>query len=306
MIEVQNLTKRYGNLLALDDISFQVARGSILGLLGPNGAGKTTTMRILTGYLAASEGSAQIAGFDILQQPLPAKQAIGYLPENAPLYPEMRVKGYLGFMAELRKVPGSEIKPRVSQVIEKCWLADVQNRIIATLSKGYRQRVGIAQALVHNPAVLILDEPTIGLDPQQIIQVRQLINGLRNEHTVILSSHILPEVSATCDRVVILNKGKLIAEDTPQNLAQGVSGRKKIFLLAVGPVEKIKAALEKLDGVSQVLASGENGYQIESQSKTDLRGKVARLVVDKGWELQELRSCDLSLEEVFLHLTTKE
>ena len=306
MIEVANLSKRYGNFLALDNISFSLAKGNILGLLGPNGAGKTTTMRILTGYLPASEGKVEIAGFDIFQQPLQAKQAIGYLPENTPLYLQMRVRDYLSFMARLRKVPKKGIKQRVDEVIEKCWLSGVANKIIARLSKGFRQRVGIAQAMVHNPKLLILDEPTIGLDPKQIIQVRQVIKELKEDHTVILSTHILPEVSATCDKVLILNQGKLIAQDTPGNLARRVRGASRIMLQAIGPQEEITKTLSALEGVEKVQASGEHNFQVETNSGSDLRGKIAQSIVQHGWELRELRSCDVSLEEVFLHLTTEE
>ncbi len=306
MIEVQRLTKKYGNLLAIDNISLHVAKGGILGLLGPNGAGKTTTMRILTGYIPASGGSVKIAGFDIQQQALQAKQSIGYLPESTPLYKQMRVNNYLEFMAELRKVPNAEIKSHVAAVIEKCQLTEVRNRVIAQLSKGFRQRAGIAQALVHNPPVLILDEPTIGLDPKQIIQVRKLIKSLRKHHSIILSTHILPEVSAVCDRVLILDKGRLIAEDTPQNLAQRIKGREKVFLQALGPAREIKAALEELDGVEKVELTDKDCYRIESNSKKDLRGKIAQLIAQNNWELQELHTCQVSLEDVFLHLTTTE
>ncbi|MBI5787483.1 MAG: ATP-binding cassette domain-containing protein [Candidatus Schekmanbacteria bacterium] len=306
MIEVQNLTKKYSNLTALDNISFKVGKGSILGFLGPNGAGKTTAMRILTGYLPATEGYVKIAGFDVLSDPLQAKQSIGYLPENTPLYTQMRVRSYLEFMAELRNVPGAEIKNAVDKVIEKCRLTEVPRRIIRTLSKGYRQRVGIAQALVHNPPVLILDEPTIGLDPQQIIEVRQMIKELKSEHTVILSTHILPEVSAICDRVIILSKGKLVAEDAPDNLAQRIMGTAKITVAAKGPQNEIKAALGKIAGVTGVATQGKDNYHVESLPECDLRAAIAKTIVQNNWELLELRSCDVSLEEVFLHLITKE
>src|SRR5574337_1321916 len=229
MIEVENLTKRYGPTLAVSDVSFQVQKGEILGFLGPNGAGKTTTMRIITGFLSPSEGSVRVAGIDVVESPLDAKRHIGYLPENPPVYTDMTVNEYLAFVGRIKGVPRAELKKRVGEVSEKCSITDVQDRQIGKLSKGYRQRVGLAQALIHNPDVLILDEPTAGLDPKQIIETRELIHGLSGEHTIILSTHILPEVSSTCQRVIIINQGHLEAIDTPENLTARLQGNETVF-----------------------------------------------------------------------------
>ena len=230
MIEVQSLTKQYGRFTAVDDISFRVERGEILGFLGPNGAGKTTTMRILTGYMPATEGKAIVAGFDVFEQPVEAKRRTGYLPETPPLYPDMTVAEYLSFVAKIKGVPSGDRKERIKQVMERTWITDMAGRACAKLSKGYRQRVGLAQALIHNPDVLILDEPTAGLDPKQIIETRQLIKELAGDHTVILSTHILPEVSQTCERVVIINKGKVVAIDTPDNLTARLRGSETMYV----------------------------------------------------------------------------
>jgi ABC-2 type transport system ATP-binding protein len=230
VIEVQNLTKRYGPFTAVEDVSFKVERGEILGFLGPNGAGKTTTMRILTGYMPATEGKAFVAGFDVFEQPVEAKRRTGYLPETPPLYPDMTVAEYLAFVAKIKGVPSAERKQRTAAVMERTRIADMANRLCVRLSKGYRQRVGLAQALIHNPDVLILDEPTAGLDPKQIIETRQLIKELAGDHTIILSTHILPEVSQTCQRVVIINKGKVVAVDTPDNLTARLRGSETLYI----------------------------------------------------------------------------
>lgn len=235
MIEVNNLTKRYGTLTAVDRVSFTVEKGEILGFLGPNGAGKTTTMRIITGYMPPGEGSAKIAGFDVVDHPLEVKRRIGYMPETPPLYVDMTVDEYLAFCSRLKQIPGSQVRMRIRRVCEKVDILDVRTKVIKTLSKGYRQRVGLAQALIHDPEVLILDEPTLGLDPIQIREVRELIKSLAGEHTIILSTHILPEVSMTCDRVVIINKGRLIAQDTPEGLTRSMRGSEKLTVVVEGP-----------------------------------------------------------------------
>ncbi len=306
MIEVDHLTKKYGSLMAVNAISFKVQKGEILGFLGPNGAGKTTTMRMLTGYLPPSDGTARVAGYDVFDEPLKVKAQIGYLPENTPLYGHMTVKDYLLFMAGIKGV--KKKSKRISQValvLEKCWLGDVQNRLIANLSKGYKQRVGIAQALVHDPAILILDEPTIGLDPNQIIQVRNMIKGLKENHTVILSTHILPEVKLTCDRIIVIDKGRLVAVDTPEGLSRRFQGTERVYLEACGPADKLMNKLKEQAGVLNV-APYEAGYLVESQLKSDIRPQLAAAIVKGGWELLEIRSMGMSLEEVFRQLTTTE
>jgi len=246
MIQVEHLTKCYGSLTAIEDVSFRVEAGEILGFLGPNGAGKTTTMRILAGFFPATEGRAEVAGYDVLTQPLEAKSRVGYLPENPPLYTEMSVDSYLRFVARIKGVRGTEIKRRINYVKERCGLVEEGERLIKHLSKGYRQRVGLAQALVHNPDVLILDEPTIGLDPKQIIEVRELIKGLGGDHTVILSTHILPEVSMTCERVIIINNGKIVAVDSPSNLTRQLSGGQRIDLEVSGPMDRLPQVLNRM------------------------------------------------------------
>jgi ABC-2 type transport system ATP-binding protein len=305
MIEVSRLTKKYGELRAIDEISFKVEAGEILGFLGPNGAGKTTTMRILTGYLPPSSGTAKVSGYDVFDEALKVKTRIGYLPENTPLYGHMTVKNYLLFMAEIKGVRRGEKKLRLEQVIQKCWLEDVQHRLISHLSKGYKQRVGIAQALIHDPPVLILDEPTIGLDPNQIIQVRNMIRGLKDNHTIILSTHILPEVSMTCDRVVIISKGQLLAVDTPDNLSRRFRSKERVYIEAKGPVQAILDKIKSQPGVVSVEPDGA-GFMVESELKTDIRPQLAAMVVGNGWDLLEIRAVGMSLEDVFLQLTTTE
>jgi ABC-2 type transport system ATP-binding protein len=311
VIEVEHLTKVYNGRKAVDDISFKVEKGEILGFLGPNGAGKTTTMRILTCYMPASDGTARVAGYDVFDQSLEVRKRIGYLPENPPVYPEMTVDSYLNFVAQIKGAPASARKSQVDDVMQKCSLGEVRNRIIGKLSKGFKQRVGLAQALLNNPEVLILDEPTIGLDPKQIFEVRSLIKGLAGEHTVILSTHILPEVSMTCGRVVIINNGKVVAMDTPEGLTKQASGAEKVSLLVDGPGEAVTAKLRSIDGVLDVQPiNGENGqpinYMVECKQNSDLRRALAEAVVSQGWGLLELRGISLSLEDVFINLVTKE
>ncbi|MGQ9684162.1 MAG: ABC transporter ATP-binding protein [Anaerolineae bacterium] len=303
MIEVDNLTKRYGQHPAIQDLSFTVRKGEILGFLGPNSAGKTTTMRILAGYMPPSAGTARVAGYDVTQDSLAVRRRIGYLPETVPLYPEMEVSGYLEFMAALRGVA----RPRqaVDRVIDTCGLGDRRHMLIGKLSKGYRQRVGLAQALVHDPEVLILDEPTIGLDPKQIIEVRNLIRNLAGSHTVILSTHILPEASQVCGRVMIINRGRLVAEDTPERLTAHLRGARRHFLLLSAPQPGVEDVLGAIPGVLQVSRQGE-GYEVETALDADPRAELAAAVVQRGWGLLELRPVSMSLEEIFLTLTTDE
>ena len=310
MIEVQHLTKRYGPTTAVDDVSFRVERGEVLGFLGPNGAGKTTTMRVLTGYMPPSEGKAIVAGYDVLDQPIEAKRRTGYLPETPPLYPEMTVRDYLAFVARIKGVPREERKARVVSVMERTRVADMANRHCGKLSKGYRQRVGLAQALLHNPEVLILDEPTAGLDPKQIIETRELIKELAGDHTIILSTHILPEVSQTCQRVVIINKGKVVAVDTPDNLTARLRGSETMYVQIDANGADAAAALTRLAGVTRIVESERKdrlvGYEVESERGHDVRRELARAVVNNGWGLLELRPMRMSLEEIFLSLTTEE
>ena len=310
MIEVQHLTKRYGRVTAVDDVSFRVERGEILGFLGPNGAGKTTTMRFLTGYMPATEGRAVVAGFDIFDKPVEAKRRIGYLPETPPLYPDMTVREYVDFVARIKGVPSKERRERVDTVLKRAHVADMADRHCAKLSKGYKQRVGLAQALIHNPDVLILDEPTAGLDPKQIIETRDLLRSLAGDHTVVLSTHILPEVSQTCHRVVIINKGRVVAVDTPDNLTARLQGAETMYVQVDAPPEDASAALMAIPGVARVVASDQRGtsgsFEVESERGTDIRREIARTVVTRGWGLLELRPMRMSLEEIFLQVTTEE
>jgi ABC-2 type transport system ATP-binding protein len=310
VIEVQHITKRYGRVTAVDDVSFKVERGEILGFLGPNGAGKTTTMRILTGYMPATEGRAVVAGFDVFAEPVEAKRRTGYLPEMPPLYPDMTVREYLDFVARIKGVPSSEQKQRVQSVMERTRVADMAERHCSKLSKGYRQRVGLAQALIHNPDVLILDEPTAGLDPKQIIETRELIRSLAGDHTIVLSTHILPEVAQTCQRVVIINKGRVVAVDTPDNLTARLRGAETMYVQVDAPREDAVAALTAIPGVTRVSAADgrqvQGAFEVESDRGTDVRRELARAIVTRGWGLLELRPMRMSLEEIFLQVTTDE
>ncbi|HYB72439.1 MAG TPA: ABC transporter ATP-binding protein [Candidatus Sulfotelmatobacter sp.] len=311
MIEVQNLTKSYGPVTAIEDVSFTVGRGEIVGFLGPNGAGKTTTMRILTGYMPPTTGTAQVAGFDVLAQSLEARRRIGYLPESVPLYGEFRVRTYLDFVAEAKGVPSRDRRARVDEAMERCAVTDVAGKLVSTLSRGYRQRVGLAQALVNDPEVLILDEPTVGLDPQQIVEIRRLIKGLAGRRTIILSTHILPEVSMTCDRVIIISRGRIVAVDTPGNLTAQVQKSANVLLQVEGPPDRVMAEIRRLEGVQRVAPRGDavdgrRTYLVESERGRDVRVALAAAMVKNGWGLYELRPADLSLEEIFLHLVTDE
>ena len=306
MISVEGLQKSYGTYTALRSVTFDVKKGEILGFLGPNGAGKTTTMRIVTGYMPASAGTARVAGYDVFEQSMEARKRIGYLPESVPLYTEMTVWDYLDFAARLRGVKNRD--DAIERAMALTNIDERANQLIGKLSKGYRQRVGIAQAIVHNPEVLILDEPTIGLDPRQIIDIRNLIKSLAGEHTVVLSTHILPEVSQTCSRVLIINEGKIVAEDTPERLTSRVRGAEHVHLQVAKPAPDIAPELEKILGVLSVNAkNAETGeYEIETNLGTDRRADIAAMAVQRGWGVLELRPVSMSLEDVFLKLTTVE
>jgi ABC-2 type transport system ATP-binding protein len=306
MVEVVGLTKFYGEVKALEEVTFDVRRGEILGFLGPNGAGKTTTMRILTGFLSPTSGTAKVAGYDVVENSLEVRRLTGYLPETVPLYNEMRVRDYLGYMARIRGVPRRRIRERVDDVVGRCGLTEVADRLIGHLSKGYRQRVGIAQALVHDPQVLILDEPTIGLDPVQVREVRQLIKSMAGERTIILSTHILPEVSMTCERVLIIHKGRIVAEDTPEGLSRRLQQSERILVQLARPPSQPLRAFSQLDGVVRVESVGNNLFAIETPPGNDIRERVAEFVVQNGWGLLELRREELTLEDIFVNLVTRE
>lgn len=310
MIEVQHLSKRYGPFTAVDDVSFSVGAGEILGFLGPNGAGKTTTMRIITGYMPASEGTVTVAGHDVFSDAIEAKKRTGYLPETPPLYPDMSVRDYVTFVARIKGVPSREVRSRVDDVMKKTHIADMASRHCGKLSKGYKQRVGLAQALIHNPDVLVLDEPTAGLDPKQIIEARQLITELGGNHTVVLSTHILPEVSQTCSRVVIIARGKVVAVDTPDNLTARLRGSETMYLQVAAAGADVTPALSAIAGITRVKAeAGANGLvsiEVDCEQGRDVRRDLAATVVHQGWGLLELRPMRMSLEDIFLSLTTED
>jgi ABC-2 type transport system ATP-binding protein len=311
MIQVEGLSKRYARHVAVNNISFSVDKGDIVGFLGPNGAGKTTTMRILTCFMPPSAGKATVAGFDVFEQPFEVKKRIGYLPEAPPVYPEMSVYDYLTFVARLKNVPNADIKRRTEEVMERCAVADVKSKLISKLSKGYRQRVGLAQAIIHNPDVLILDEPTSGLDPKQINETRELIKSLSGEHTIVLSTHILPEVEAVCKKVIIINKGKLVATDSVEHLkhraGMGNAVQVQVETAGSGDALAVRQRLEQVPGVSKVLEKADTGgqftFEVESLADRNARADIARAIVHAGWNLLELKSMSFSLEEVFLELT---
>ena len=311
MIEVQHLTKRYGPFTAVDDVSFRVEKGEILGFLGPNGAGKTSTMRVITGYMPPSEGKVVVAGHDVFTDPIEAKKRTGYLPETPPLYPDMTVREYLHFAARIKAgaLSKAERTARVDSVMKKAHVDDMANRQCGKLSKGYRQRVGLAQALIHDPEVLVLDEPTAGLDPKQITETRDLIRGLAGSHTIVLSTHILPEVAQTCQRVVIINKGRVVAVDTPENLTHQLKGSATLYV-QVASGQDATALLSGLPGVTKVTAADRHetftGYEVEAEPNRDIRTDVARAVVQNGLGLLELRPTRITLEEIFLQLTTED
>jgi ABC-2 type transport system ATP-binding protein len=309
LIEVQDLTKTFGERTAVDHISFAVNKGEILGFLGPNGAGKTTTMRMLTTFMPATSGTARIAGFDVFDNSIEVRRHIGYLPENPPVYPDMTVESYLDFVARIKGVPTEKRAQRVTDALEKTNITDKRDELIKRLSRGYKQRVGLAQALVHDPDVIILDEPTVGLDPKQIIEVRHLIKNLAGSHTIVLSTHILPEVSMTCDRVVIINKGKIAAVDTPQNLTSQLKGGQRIRVEVQASEQPLREVLAQIPGASrvQIEAAPLRGHvlaTIEAAEGKDIRSAIAARIVEKGWLLFELKGVSLSLEDIFLELTT--
>jgi len=313
LIQVDNLTKRYGGFLAVDKISFNLRKGEILGFLGPNGAGKTTTMRIITGYLSATEGRIKVAGHDVFTHPIEVKKNIGYLPEAPPLYREMRVHDYLEFCALIKGLArGRTRRKRLKYVIECCALEEVKNLHIHKLSKGYRQRVGLAQALIHNPPILILDEPSAGLDPHQIVEVRQLIRQLSGEHSILLSTHILPEASLTCDRVLIINRGKILAEDSTEKLTGKLKGNEKVSLLFSGGPDDMGKRIRQLPGIIKVSEQkGESRGEprllnIEYELGKDRRGEIVRLLVESGASLLELKPQSMTLEEIFIRITSKD
>jgi len=309
MIRVQNLTKRYGDFTAIEDVSFEVQRGEILAFLGPNGAGKTTTMRILTCFMPATSGTASIAGYDIFEHPHEVKKRIGYLPESPPLYSEMTVTEYLTFVSKIKGIGRRERNRALTRVLERCALTDVRRRLIGNLSRGYRQRVGLAQALIHEPEVLILDEPTIGLDPKQIIEMREVIKELSGQHTVILSTHILPEATAVCQRVIIIHEGRIVAVDTPDRLSAQLRQSEKIRMTLKTPSPETSEALATVPGVVSVFQEpSPDGmtYIVECELDHDNRTDLASLAVGRGWGLVELSSVKLSLEDVFLKLTQEE
>jgi ABC-2 type transport system ATP-binding protein len=310
MIQVEGLTKKYARQVAVDGISFSVDKGDIVGFLGPNGAGKTTTMRMLTCFLPPTAGTATVAGFDCFEQPFEVKKRLGYLPESPPLYPEMSVTDYLMFVARLKNVPGPEVRTRTDQVMERCWISDVKSKLISKLSRGYRQRVGLAQAIIHNPDVLVLDEPTSGLDPKQITETRDLIKSLSGAHTIILSTHILPEVEAICRKVIIINRGRLVATDSVEHLKStgvGNTAQVQVDTAGNGTASDVLRKLEQVSGVSKVVeksaSDGKLVFEVDGLPDRNPRPDVARAIVHAGWNLLELKSTTLSLEEVYLQLT---
>ena len=311
MIQVENLTKKYGDHLAVDNISFAVEKGEILGFLGPNGAGKSTVMNIITGYISATDGSVKVDGYDILDEPEKVKSRIGYLPELPPLYGDMTVIEYLNFVSDIKGVGKEERQEDIKQVMDLVGIDNVKGRLINNLSKGYRQRVGLAQAILGNPEVLILDEPTVGLDPKQIIEIRNLIKDLGKEHTVILSSHILPEVSAVCDRVIIIDKGKIVASDTPENLSRRIGDSSKLFLRVAGPEKQVVKLLGNISGVKQAINQGSREPDtvdviVEADKDIDIRKPVFNRLSEAGYPLLMMKPIDLTLEDIFLHVTTEE
>jgi ABC-2 type transport system ATP-binding protein len=308
MIEANGLTKYYGPVAAIRDVTFEVKQGEVVGFLGPNGAGKSTTMRILTCFMPPSTGQARVAGMDCFEQSLQVRKKIGYLPENVPLYRDLTVQRFLRFAADAKAVEAKRVTQEIGRVLAICGLENTANRIIGHLSKGYRQRVGLAQALLNSPQVLVLDEPTIGLDPTQIIEIRRLIQELRGEHTILLSSHILPEVAQLCQRVIIINKGQIVTSDTPANLTSRLQKSSRIALQVKGHLPELTDALRNMPGVQAISLVAENGGRlvIETDRSSDLRADIARMVMQRGMDLLELKLMDLSLEEIFMQLVTEE
>ena len=312
MIELKNITKYYGDFPAVTNISFKIERGEIVGLLGPNGAGKSTTMKMITGFMPPTSGELSVGGNDIVSQSIEARRRIGYLPETVPLYTDMTVYSYIEYMGLLRGLNKKNIKSKVDNVIEICKLEDYRNSLISKLSKGFRQRVGISQAIIHEPEVLVLDEPTIGIDPNQVVETRQLIKNLSGEHTLILSSHILPEVSSICERVLIIHEGEIAASDTIENLSSLMSGKNKVEADIIGSPQAIVTELEKIDGVKSVQFSINKSsnefstFSIESEINSDIRSEISKIIINNDWGLIRLQSMGMSLEDIFLQITTTE
>ncbi len=308
MIEVEGLTKYYGYLPAISDLFFTIGQGEVVGFLGPNGAGKTTTLKILTCYLPPTSGQARINGFDVYQDSLKVREQVGYLPESVPLYTEMTVERFLSFAAKAKGVESSRIKVSVNKALNDCGLENVRGRIIGHLSKGFKQRVGLAQALLNNPPVLILDEPTIGLDPTQVVEIRQMIRSLGQERTIILSTHVLPEVSQVCQKVIIINRGRIVAIDTVANLKSQIQTSRRVHLTIQGPEEEVFKALTARPGILKAERhdDGQGRFVVEMDKDQDIRADLARSIIEQGWGLLEMRSQELSLEEVFVQLVTEE
>ncbi|MFH0812317.1 MAG: ATP-binding cassette domain-containing protein [Pseudomonadota bacterium] len=311
MIEVEHLSKSFGRFKAVNDISFNVAKGEVVGFLGPNGAGKTTTMRILAGFYPPTSGSAKVGGFDVLEQSLEVRQRVGYFPERAPIYPDISVTTFLDFVAEVKGISRRERKQKVDNVMELCGVTQMSHKLVGHLSKGYRQRVCLAQALLNDPEVLILDEPTIGLDPEQITEIRSLIKNLRGKRTILLSTHILPEVSMTCERVIIINDGKLVVEDSPENLHRRLRTSHRILITVDGPPSEVKRKIESLPGIITVSVQAEEspgmgGFLVEAEKGSDIRKLLATTITGNNWGLLEMKTIEMSLEEIFLKLVTEE
>jgi len=311
MIEVEDLTKYYGEIRGIEGVSFSIERGEITGFLGPNGSGKTTTMRILTCFFPPTRGKAKVAGYDVIENPIEVRRKIGYMPETVPLYPDMKVTTYLNFVADAKGMGKGQKKRKISEIMEQCGIVEVSHRLVGNLSKGYRQRVGLAQALINNPEVLILDEPTIGLDPKQVIEIRNFIKNLAGERTIILSTHILPEVSMTCERVIIIHEGRIIAVDTPENLTEKLEKSSKIVIQIEGVQQEIRDKLKTIPGIINLVEKGEASpgvfsYEVESKKENDLSGEISYLVYSNNWKLVEMRAVKMSLEDIFIELITKE
>ena len=311
MIEVENLTKYYGEIRGIEDVSFSIKKGEITGFLGPNGSGKTTTMRILTCFFPPNSGRARVAGYDVIENPIEVRRRIGYVPETVPLYPDMKVKTYLNFVAEAKRMEKGQRRRKINEIMEQCGILGVSHRLVGNLSKGYRQRVGLAQALINDPEVLILDEPTIGLDPKQVVEIRQFIKNLAGERTIILSTHILSEVSMTCERVIIIHEGKIVAVDTPENLMGRLQKTSRTLIQIEGGQQEVKDKLKTIPGVINILEKGESSpgvfsYEVESEKDGGITGELTYLVYSNKWKLVEMRSMKMSLENIFIELTKED
>ena len=306
MIAVKDLTKYYGSFAAIQNLNFEVADGEIVGFLGPNAAGKTTTLKILAGYMPPTSGFAAVHGYDCVTQSLSARKSLGYLPETVPLYPDLSVTQFLDFAAQAKGLDHRQRRLEVDRAIGDCSLEEVKNALVGVLSKGFRQRVGLAQALLGRPPLLILDEPTIGLDPAQIVEIRELIRQLAGDHTVILSSHILPEVSQLCQRVIIINRGQIVASDTPANLTHQLNRDARVHLMVRGPVPEVQAALQAVPGVKTVRGQENGTFTLEADLDSEVRPELARCVIQRGWDLLELKTQEFTLEDVFINLVTEE